>query len=167
MSILGMSRVVARHSISTRKPTAVAAAHEARDIVQEYKEAFGRYIPAETSMIYIPLAGGLSGGGASKSFLFWAAVIGGLLSCFSTWVVGHAQAVKGTLKNVKPPNLFITLGRGWYEILMAGWAFFVWATAMPGSWYEWRYPVLPGAVVAAASLLIAGGAVLLNRSKVN
>ena len=60
------------------------------------------------------------------------------------------------------------MAAGWYEIGSAAIALFVWATAMPESWFDWgRYVAFaPTGLVLVASFLLGGLAVLLNRNAV-
>src|SRR2546429_389252 len=93
------------------------------------------------------------------------AVIASIVAAFVMWVVGHRAAVAATRAGQPLPNALATLRAGWYEVITAGLALFIWATAMPGSWWDWGSNAvwLPAAVVALASILIGGIARLLNR----
>ena len=86
-----------------------------------------------------------------------------LVAAFSTWVLGHKLARESD-PGADPIK---TLKAGWFEIIAAPIAFFTWATAMPGSWYDYGANAIfvPALQVALVTLVIGGLATLLNRDQ--
>lgn len=80
---------------------------------------------------------------------------------------GRQQHERGTEDPTKPPNAFQSLWAGLYEIIAAPVALFIWATAMPDSWFDGgKYGHFgPTALVGVSTILIGGVAVVLNRNR--
>lgn len=172
MSLSRLSEVVARRARSfadrTSEATVNAGAATPAPTPQQLLDSIGTYIPTEITTAYIAVAGGIATipGGATRRTLFVTAIGIATLSGFAAWVGGHMQArTEAQNQSVPPPRAIATLRAGWFEVLAAAIAFFVWATAMPGSWYEWGANLAwaPVLLVFTASLLIGGLAILLNR----
>lgn len=135
---------------------------------QELLSTIGAYIPTEVTTAYVAAAGGIAtlAPPLEGRIKFALAIAVALVSGFLTWVIGHRKAVaKAKESNVPLPSPVATLARGWYEIGAAVVAFFAWATAVSPSWYVWGNNVAygPALLVFIVSVLIGGGATLLNR----
>jgi hypothetical protein len=125
----------------------------------------GKYIPTDVSALWIAVAGGIAtvSPPVASTTKFNLAILVAVLAALATWALGH-----GKLHATHPDvNLIDSLLAGLYEILAAGVAFFIWATAMPGSWYDFgpNAAYMPLLLVGAATIVIGGVAVLLDRDR--
>lgn len=166
MSTLSLARVIARRTVPSEMR--IATTPEA-PTARELLATIGRYIPTDVTTLYVAAAGGMATlSGLTSDDKRNVAIVVAVLAAFAQWVIGHIEAQREAQKGGKPaPNPINTLLAGWYEILAAGVALFIWATAMPGSWWDWGNNVvwLPGLIVGIASIVIGGLATLLNRGK--
>lgn len=168
MSLVRLTRVVANHALSPDAATRDFERSAGGPNPQQLLDTIGAYIPTEVTTAYVAAAGGIATipGGLRRRNLVLIAVGVALLSSFATWVIGHRKARAEAMKQkVPPPPALTTLRAGWFEIIMAGVAFFAWGTAMPGSWFSWGQNVIwaPGLLVFVMSLGVGGLATLLNR----
>ena len=96
-------------------------------------------------------------------FKIAVAVATGLFGLLWVWGEGHRSARKrAKLLNQAPPPAPSTFRKGWYEIIAAGLAAFVWATAVPSSWAGFSNPVFPLAITLGASLLLQVGGMFFS-----
>jgi hypothetical protein len=162
VSLLALGRVIASQP---REGTVRAAG--TRPTAQQLLTTIGAYIPTDVTTLWIAAAGGmatLTPQPPQQQKLFFIVVMA-LAAGFATWVIGHrALTSEYPSRTIKPIE---SLRYGWYEIPAAGVGFFVWATAMPASWYEFGTNAIfvPGLWVGIATFLIGGLATLLNRDK--
>jgi hypothetical protein len=142
-------------ALDTKPPTA-----------SELLQTIGAYIPTDVTALYVPVAAGLTVAGKSDETKLWVAIGVALLAAFATWVLAHQAATKLAGEGKKPSPVK-TLTAGWYEILVAGAAFFVWALAIPDSFVDWGTNAYwaPALIVAGASIIFGGVGVLLNRAR--
>ncbi|MGH2492103.1 MAG: hypothetical protein ACRDF9_11385 [Candidatus Limnocylindria bacterium] len=136
---------------------------------KELLETIGTYIPTDVATLYIAVAGGIAtmtpaptNDDKQKVAVFFAVVC-----AFATWVLIHRKAQKENPDPKPKPDPLQSLKGGWYEVLAAPVAFFVWALAMPDSWFDWGALAAfgPVAAVGVTTLVIGGLAVLLNRNR--
>jgi hypothetical protein len=162
MPVTSLIHVAARRTT----PAAGFGMGPTRPTAQTLLDTIGIYIPTDISTMYIPVAAGLAAAETSNGARRNVAVLVALLAAFVTWVLAHRAAQKAARAAGQAlPNANLTFWRGWYEIVMAGLAFFIWAWSMPGSWHnfgdnQWW---LPGLVVGVATIVIGGFASLTNR----
>jgi hypothetical protein len=136
---------------------------------KELLETIGTYIPTDVSTLYIAVAGGMAALTPAVSTDLKLNVAWGFaaLAGFAEWVLVHREAQKQAKDPAKPPNALQTLRAGLYEIVAAPIALFVWATAMPASWFDWgAYSAIgPVAAVGIVTIVVGGLAVILNRNR--
>lgn len=161
MPITSLAHIAARR---TRSQAAFAAG-PTRPTGQALLDTIGMYIPTDVTAMYVPVAAGLVAAEASGDTKKGVAVGVAVLAAFGTWVIAHKAARSNTPAGDPQPSALETLKQGWYEVLAAAVAFMIWAWAMPGSWHDFGKEQLwlPALVVGVASLVIGGGATLLNR----
>lgn len=168
MSVMAMAGIAARRSVQSGAGLKLGARPPATGA--DLLKMIGAYIPTDVTTIYIAAAGAMAAvpaPGVSTEAKLNVAIISSLVALFAAWVLAHRAARKAASDaGQSPPAPGTTLKAGWYEILAAGVALFIWATAMPDSWLDWGLygPILPPFVVGFASILIGGLAYLLNRT---
>jgi hypothetical protein len=170
MSIGAMAQIVATRAV-LGPPTGTATSGS-EPTARRLLETIGAYIPTDITTAYVAAAGGMA---ATQPPLadqnsFRVALGVAILASFSTWVIGHRRAEKkaqAANPPEPPPKAFASFKAGYYEIIVAGIAFFVWATATPGSWYDFGKDQVwaPALLVVVASIVIGGLATLLNRAQ--
>lgn len=167
MSIGQITDIVARQNLP--RPAVTKKLSDTGANAQQLLTTIGAYIPTEVTTAYIAAAGGIAtipGGLGQRKLLLLACAVAALAS-FGTWVIGHRKVrAEAASRTVPAPNAFTTFATAWFEILTAGVAFFAWATAMPGSWFDWGVNVVwgPALLVFIVSIVVGGIATLLNRA---
>jgi hypothetical protein len=165
MSVIGLRHVVAKQAV----PSAPGVMGGDWPSGNQLLDTIGKYIPTDVTTAYIAAAAAMANvsGGVSSDVKKNVAIASAVLAAFAMWVIGYQSAKKKAEDNQQQvPSALDVLMSGWYEILVAGVALFTWATAMPDSWFDWggNGIWLAPAVVAGASILFGGLAVLLNRT---
>ena len=149
-------------------PGATFGAGPTRPTAKALLDTIGIYIPTDVATMYIPIAAGMVAAEEAASTKRKVAIGAALVAALVTWGLAHRTARKAAENaRTSAPNALRTLRAGWYEIVVAGGAFWIWAWAMPGSWHDFgkRQWWLPAVVVGGASLLIGVIATLTNRDQ--
>jgi hypothetical protein len=162
MPLTSMARIAAGRAVPGAQPRDTPKPPAANDLLK----TIGAYIPTDVTAFYVPIAAGMVAAEASDATRHIVAIAVAVLAAFTAWVVAHRVAVAAAKAAGKPPpSAGTTAKAGWFEIVVAGVALYIWALAIPGSWVHFGKGelFLPALIVGGASLIIGGVATLLNR----
>ena len=156
-------------------PAAIPAAAAADDGgIQKVLGYLTTYVPTAVVTVFValwsalvaaetPPTEGTPGVEFPLAFKIAVAVATGLFGLLWVWGEGHRTARKrAKLLNQPAPAAPNTFRKGWYEIIAAGLAAFVWATAVPSSWAGFTNPVFPLAITLGAALLLQVGGMFFS-----
>lgn len=162
MPVTSMARIAAERAVPGPRSRDTPRAPTGAELLK----TIGAYIPTDVTALYVPIAAGMVAAETSDKTKHIVAIGVAVLAAFTAWVLAHRAAVAAAAAAGKsPPNAGQTAKAGWFEILAAGVALYIWALAMPGSWVHFGKGELwlPALIVGAASAIIGGIATLLNR----
>src|SRR5215207_1433668 len=151
MPLTSMARVAADRAVPRPRPRDAPKAPTANELLK----TIGVYIPTDVTALYVPIAAGMVAAEAADDTKHAVAIGVAVLASFMAWVVAHRTAVAAATAVEKPrPGAGTTLKAGWYEIVVAGAALYIWALSMPGSWVHFGKGELwlPALIVGVASL---------------
>ncbi len=152
---------VVRYRGARRTPSRAAPAQRDQSLA-DFAAKIVKYIPTDVAILWSAVAGSIATLNPPMPGNTKLALVVGLsiMAAFLTWVGGHIKQ----RSNASQVSAWISFRAGYYEILAAGVAFFMWATAMPGAWFDFGpNPWAPIVLVGTTTAVIGGLAVLLNR----
>jgi hypothetical protein len=180
MSEWALSSSIASKAVQAANAPAGAPAAAAPAItpdaggIQKVLGLLTTYVPTAVVTVFVALWSALvaaetppAQGTPGVEFPLWfkivVAVATGLFGLLWVWGEGHRAARKRAQQlNQAPPPAPSTFRKGWYEIISAGLAAFVWATAVPSSWAGFTNPVFPLAITFGAAILLQVGGMFFS-----